>query len=132
MPKIDLTITVSVIVALAAVISPIFTAIINNHYQLKLKKIESKQKEYEQTILYKRNIFENYLRYLNEVAQHPTNEALSGYAQYYPLTYMYVSQEVQDKMSKVNHALNQSVHHSGIIESVDSIITDISKELQKL
>ena len=44
MPKIELTITISVILALAAIISPIFTAIINNRYQLKLKKLELKQK----------------------------------------------------------------------------------------
>ncbi len=61
MPQIDMTITISVIVALAAIVSPILTAIINNRYQLKLKKLELKQKEYEQTVLYKRKIFENSL-----------------------------------------------------------------------
>lgn len=85
MPEFDITVTISAIVAISAVISPIFTAIINNHYQLKLKKIELKQKEYEQTILYKRNILENYIRYLNGVYQYPNKESLSNYAQYYSL-----------------------------------------------
>lgn len=131
MPKIELTITISVILALAAIISPIFTAIINNRYQLKIKKLELKQKEYEQTILYKRNIFENYLRYLNDVFQHPDKESLSGYAQYYPLAFMYLPQNVREKLSVVNHKLGQSVH-TNIVDEIDEIIVDISAELQKL
>lgn len=127
MPKIDLTITVSVIVAVVAVISPIFTAIINNHYQLKLKKLETKQEDYKQTVLYKRDIFENYLRYLNDVVQNPTNESLSKYAQYYPLAYVYLPQNVREKMSYVNHEIDKSPYQANIIDSVDSIIIDISE-----
>lgn len=51
--KIDFTITISVILALAAIISPIIVSIINNKYQLKLKKIEN----YD---IAKRNAFEKY------------------------------------------------------------------------
>lgn len=131
MPKIDLTLTITAIVALAAIISPICTAIINNRYQLKIKKMEQKQKEYEQTVLYKRNIFENYLRNLNEVFQHLSNESLSGYAQYYPLAYMYLPEEKREKLSHVNHLLGKSLH-SDIVDEIDEIILDISEELQKL
>ena len=130
MPKIDLTISISVIVALAAVISPILTAIINNRYQLKLKRMELKQKEYEETIMHKRNIFENYLRYLNDVFQHPKAEALSNYAQYYSLAYMYLPDDVREKLSNVNHKLGKSAH-ADIVDDVDEIISAVSKELQK-
>lgn len=37
--KIDLTITITVILALSAIISPIIVAIINNQYQIKMKQI---------------------------------------------------------------------------------------------
>ena len=43
--KLDLTVTITAILGIAAIISPIATAIINNHYQLKLKKLEYQQKE---------------------------------------------------------------------------------------
>lgn len=135
MPQIELTITISVILALAAIISPIFTTIINNRYQLKVKKLELKQKEYEQTILYKRNIFENYLRYLNDVLQNPTDKSLSGYAQYYPLAFMYLPPDVQQKLSIVNHKIGQSLGQSArasIVDEIDEIIICISTELQKL
>ena len=131
MPQIELTITISVILALAAIISPIFTTVINNRYQLKIKKLEVKQKEYEQTVLYKRNIFENYLRYLNDVFQNPTNESMSGYAQYYPLAFMYLPPDVQQKLSVVNHKLGQSAR-ANIVDEIDEIIICISTELQKL
>lgn len=36
----NLTVTISVIIALVALVSPIAVAIINNHYQAKLRKIE--------------------------------------------------------------------------------------------
>lgn len=51
--KIDFTITISVILALAAIISPIIVSIINNKYQLKLKQIEN----YD---IAKRNALEKY------------------------------------------------------------------------
>lgn len=129
--KIDLTI--SVIVALAAIISPILilTAIINNHYQLKLKHMELKQKEYEETIMYKRNIFENYLRNLNDVFQHPTNKSLSRYAQYYPLACLYLPEDIGRQLSEVNHKLGKSVHVD-IADDIDEIIIAVSNELQKL
>ena len=45
MPKIDLTITISVIVALCAIISPIFTTLLNNRYLFKLEESKQKTKE---------------------------------------------------------------------------------------
>ncbi len=60
--NIDLSITISVIIALAAIISPILTAIINNAHQKKMKKLELDQEHYEKTVSYQKNIFEEYLR----------------------------------------------------------------------
>ena len=81
--------------------------------------------------MYKRNIFENYLRYLNDVFQNPTNESMSGYAQYYPLAFMYLPPDVQHKLSVVNHKLGQSAR-ANIVDEIDEIIICISTELQKL
>ena len=54
---IDLTITITSLLALCAIISPIFTAIINNKYQLKLKKLELGYQEKTDTIIHRINIF---------------------------------------------------------------------------
>ena len=58
---IDLTITITGLLALCAIVSPIITAVINNCHDTKLKKMEFKQKERENTILYQRKVFENFL-----------------------------------------------------------------------
>lgn len=49
-------------VAIAAIISPILTALINNKHQTKIKRMELKHDHYEKTVTYQRNIFENYLK----------------------------------------------------------------------
>ena len=49
--SVDLTITISAILGVAAVISPIATAIINNRYQMKLKKLELQQQHLEKNNL---------------------------------------------------------------------------------
>lgn len=82
MPKIDITFTVTAIIGIIAIISPIATTLINNHYQLKFKRAEFNLQAYERNVIYKQKIYENYLRNLNALFQNPKNEeALSGYAQ---------------------------------------------------
>ena len=56
-PQIDLTITISVIIALCAIITPLITTLLNNQHQLKIKKLELEQVRIENTVLYKRSIF---------------------------------------------------------------------------
>lgn len=43
MPKVDLTVTISVILGCAAIISPILTSMINNLHNSKIKQLELEQ-----------------------------------------------------------------------------------------
>lgn len=131
MPQIDMTITISVIVALAAIVSPVLTTIINNRYQFKLKKLELKQKEYEQTTGYKRNIFENYLKALSQVSHYHSEENINAYSEYYPLAYMYSSEKVQQKMSTVNQFITACKWRDAI-PHIEELSILVSSELQKL
>lgn len=82
MPKLDLTITVPAILVLTSVISPIATTILNNRHQLKLKRLELKEKRYAESVIYQRKIFENYLRYAGKFSksEDPKNSAEYGEA----------------------------------------------------
>ena len=40
MPKVDLTVTISVIIAICAIISPIITTILNNRHLYKIRKLD--------------------------------------------------------------------------------------------
>ena len=61
MLNLDLSFTITAIIALISLISPILTAIINNWHDSKIRKLESKNRIYEQTVIYKRDIILNYL-----------------------------------------------------------------------
>lgn len=129
MPNIDLTVTISVIVALCAIISPILTTIINNLFQIKLKRLESSQKRYEDTVLHKREIFENFLSAFNQVCQLPTNEAIAQYSSSYSLVYIYLPKKVRDDLGTVNLLINNKKYNEAI-KYVDAISMDICKEME--
>lgn len=120
MPKIDLTISISVILALCAIISPMLTAIINNHHQIKLKRIEIKQQEYRESVLYQRDIFEKYLKYAGRCIYYADHEALKDYGEYYYSALMYASNEIQTDMLKANSLMleNKFDDASDIIEVI--------------
>lgn len=132
MPKIDLTITISVIVALAAIISPVLTAIINNRHQFKLKHLELEQQKYEQTVMYKRNIFENYLKGVSALSHYNnTEENCNLYSENYPLAFMYLPSEIQKLMTTINDLVGR--HEYALVRNhIDELSLLISAELKKL
>lgn len=103
--KVDLTITVTAILGIAAIISPIATAIVNNLYQLKLKKIELQQKHLENTTYYIRSIFENYLRYAGRCIYNSDRVALKDYGEYYFLALSYAPDEMTDLLISINNCI---------------------------
>lgn len=105
MPKIDLTVTVSVIIALCAIVSPILTTILNNRHQLKIRKLELQEKEYENTIAYQRTVFENYLRYSGKCISRATPDALREYGEYYLVALMYAPDHIKAKMISANELM---------------------------
>ena len=102
MPKLELSFIITATVALMSFISPILTTLINNRHQLKIKKLELKQKQYEDTVIYKRNIFENYVSALSKLSAYATGDSIKEYGNYYSLAYMYLSENLQSEMSKIN------------------------------
>ena len=105
MPKFDITITISVIVALCAIVSPIFTAIINNHYQLKLKKIELEQREYEDHVLYERQIYETYLANAGRCINCQNLETEREYGASYLVALMHAPPEWREIMIKADRQI---------------------------
>lgn len=129
--SVDLTLTVSIILGLSAIISPILVALINNHHQYKMKKLEYKQKEHEENILYRRKIFVNFLQAFNKVCQAPSDENISSYSECYSLAYIYLPDYVRKDMGKFNLLINNQ-NFDEAIKYVDALSMDVCKELQKL
>ncbi|MCM1286283.1 MAG: hypothetical protein NC213_08005 [Acetobacter sp.] len=108
--KWDLSITISAIIAVAAVISPILTAIINNAHQTKMKKLELKQEHYEKSVTYQINIFENYLRKAGKHigSKFRSLEASQEYTNAYLVALLYAPKELQDSMKNANDCIENS------------------------
>lgn len=131
MPTVDLTVTITTILALVAIISPVLTAIIDNVFRLILKHLENKQKRYEQNTLHKRELFENFLSAFNEVCHLRSDDAVRRYASSYSLIYIYLPLNVCDDLGKVNLLISEKCWDDAI-KHVDPISLSIYKEMQKL
>lgn len=130
--KLDLTITVTAILGISAILSPILTAIINNHYQLKVKNLELKQLHFEQTILYKRNIYENYLKFTGRFIRRPDVDASKSYGEYYFLALTYAPKDVEDAIIQLNHLISNSNFDNATTLFEERVAPLIRTMLQKL
>lgn len=129
MPKIDFTISISVILALCAIVSPIFTAIINNMHQTKIKKLELKQQEYRDTIIHQRDFFENYLKHAGRCIYYADSDALKDYGEHYFSALMYATDDLKADMIEANRLMLKDDwdNASVLIEKLSTKIHDIQQ-----
>lgn len=130
-PEIDISITISVIVALCAIVSPILTAIINNCHQTKIKKLELSEERYKNTVVYKREIFENYLKFAGRCIAYSDDSALQEYGKYYLLALMYAPSHLQQEMIET-HDLMRTYHWPEATRKFEELTPKIHAILQQL
>lgn len=106
--KLDLTVTITSILGIAAIISPIATAIINNRYQIKLKKLEYQQKEKENSFFYKRGVYEDYLKRTGECIAYLTEDTLQKYGEIYGLALIYFPENLIEDLKKLNQIIRNA------------------------
>mgnify|MGYP004625190803 FL=1 len=102
----DLTITVTAILAIAAIISPIATAIINNRYQMKLKELEHQNQVEKDSFFYKRGVYEEYLSCTGRCIADETRDALKEYGKIYPLALIYFPESLIPELVAINESIN--------------------------
>ena len=105
MPKFDLTVTISVIIAICAIISPVLTTIINNRYQYKIHKLEAQQQKYENSTVYLQRIFEKYLETAGRCISHPQTVFYYEYSQQYFVALLYASKPMQEIMIDIHRLM---------------------------
>ena len=97
--EVDLTITVSVILGVSAIISPVIVAIINNHNNLKLRKIEiNKQKRFQVYEMY----FTAIQRFLDDS---DNNKKRNEYRKNLNIALMYAPLSPQKQLIKIDSLL---------------------------
>lgn len=115
--------TIAVILGLSAIVSPIATAIINNHYQNKRENI----KNYE---LAKRQALSEFIETVTNYQRHKTNSNISKY--YSALNIMYIYFDISEK--SIFYNLEDSLLNQDIVASnheLTNIVVNLSKQIKK-
>ncbi|MCI8640323.1 MAG: hypothetical protein HFJ59_00350 [Clostridia bacterium] len=115
--------TIAVILGLSAIVSPIATTIINNHYQNKRENI----KNYE---LAKRQALTNFIKITNN---YPLNKFIDFSSEYYSaLNTLYIYFDIPK--SSIFYNLEDSLRNQDIIASkyeLTNIVVTLSKQIAK-
>lgn len=122
--KFDLTITISVVIAICAIASPVITCIMNNKHQLKLKQLDSELSAKKEATFYQRTIYENYLKNAGKCVAWPTEDVFQEYGEYHLLALIYFPQEFHDSVSKINSYIRDKK-----FESADSELELLAPKL---
>ena len=97
----------TLIIAVIAIVSPILTTIINNVFQLINRSIDRKEQRFKETIQYKRNVIENYIRNLGAYLVYVTKESPDEYKQSYTLVLLYVPLDIRNEIIKIDALIKE-------------------------
>lgn len=89
------TIIVSLVAAIAAIIAPVVSSLINNHYQLKVKKLEL----YEERRI---KIINDYASSVSKCIQSATDENINEMCETFNSIFLYTSPDLWDDLNKLN------------------------------
>lgn len=98
LPKIDLTITISVIVALCAIVSPVLTAIINNRHQYKMRELELRYVQEDENRKRIQRIYDDYLSAAGAVIRLKSHDNRTQFGASANLAYCYAPEAAREKM----------------------------------
>lgn len=129
--KFDSTITITVVIAISAIISPIITTLLNNHHLYKMRKLDDEAELRKTSYFYKRGIFEDYMRYAGQCIAPATAETLENYGATYALALIYFPDELLDKIIDINEDFSKH-HWSSALIKLNELSPELRKQLQKL
>lgn len=126
-----ISISLSIAVAVASAISPIVVAILNNRYQLKLKRIELDQQHFERTVMHKREIIEEYLRTTGAFLSSPDDATKPAYGEYYFKALLYVPDELRKQMVSMHQHIGSN-NYLAASKTLEEIIPQLEELLREL
>lgn len=124
MPKFDLTITISAIVALCAIISPIITSFINNHYQYKIKQLELEHSNKLRSEDYRKKLCEKYFINVSKHIACHNEKTLQEYSESYLIAFLYFRPTNWTFLRQINKAINDKNW-----ENATNLLEDLIRKL---
>lgn len=125
-----LAVVVSLTLGLCGFISPVITAIVNNHYLLKMRKLELEQENRKNSKIHIRNILEQYLKSAGQIIEFNNDETQREYGTYYFLALTYVPNDIYSKMIQLNNSISELNNKAAtkFLEELSSSISDLLKK----
>ena len=131
LPNLDASLTITGIIAVAAIISPILVALINNHHQLKLKNAETDRIAYEENEKAIKQVYINYIKYTGRCLACALPENEEAYNEYYFQLLMYVPEEIANSMKKINDLILGSEYIKASKE-LEDLVPKLKVQIRKL
>ena len=131
LPTIDTSLDITGIIAIAAIISPVFVSLINNYHQMNLKKIEVEQKQYEENQKMIKQIYLNYLKFAGKCLASCHYDSSSEYGEWYFQLLIYVPKDISERLEVINALIINEQFDSATLE-LESIIPKLKEQLNKL
>ena len=90
-----------------------------------------RQRQYEDTVIYQRKIFEGYLRSAGKCISHVTSDTLLEYGEFYFSALLYAPENIREEMFSI-HTLMQNRKWREASSQFEKLIPMIHAMLQKL
>lgn len=116
----------TIVIAVCAILSPILTALINNHHQKVMKKLEYKHLEHEEQLQHEREICEAYIRAAGSCIHHADVEAVKKYGEHFGLIVYYAPEDIRKDILSLEDSL-----FSGTGANKSQLLTTIAVKLRK-
>lgn len=120
MPKIDLSLTITGIIAICAIVSPIAVAIVNNIYALKVKKMEIRVNSQAKAL-------ENYLLAVGNIIDGHSRQVSCDYEACKCIAYAYAPKSAWPEMDKLDKFIKE-----GKFDDARKSMTAVGKAFSKV
>lgn len=122
---------VIVVISLAAIISPILVALINNFHHSRMRKIELKEDRRNQNLKYLYSIFENYLQSTSRCIAVPSSENIKLYGENYSIAFAFFPPKAHQMLKEINASIRQRDWDSANaqLESLSIWLSGLMKDL---
>lgn len=117
---------ITIVIAVCAILSPIITAIINNHHQKVMKKLEYKHLEHEEQVQHEREICEAYIRAAGSCIHRADVDAVKKYGEHFGLIVYYAPEDIRKDILLLEDSI-----FSGTEANKSQLLTTIAVKLHK-
>lgn len=122
------TVIIALITALAAIIAPLITAIVNNRTAIKLKKIEAEGEKQRNITLHEREVLEKALMGMAVLMSHQTTERFFDACKDILKAVAYVDETTGEKLRNI---VNTAHEGKLTMEDYSEVCISIKKSIEK-